>query len=38
MLEDGVKAMTASLRSRALAEVVELDMKLESQPRKQTTR
>ena len=34
MLEEGVKAMTASLRSRTLADVVDLDTKLESQSRK----
>jgi Rrf2 family protein len=37
MLEDGVKAMTARLRSRTLADVMKLDQKLSSQAGKRRT-
>jgi Rrf2 family protein len=37
MLEDGVKAMTARLRSRTLADVMKLDQKLSSQAGKRST-
>lgn len=38
MLEEGVKSMTSSLKSRTLADVLVLDRKLEAQTRKQSSR
>lgn len=35
MLEEGVKAITASMRSRSLADVLKLDRRLETQTRRQ---
>lgn len=37
MLDEGVKAMTASLRSRSLADVLDLDARLESQLQRRST-